>query len=350
MERIFEFFSQSYYGNTLDRYVYFFLIIIGFAILAKIVYYVFKHKIRKLTEKTETKIDDMIIDFIEEPLSLMIVIGGFWVAFNVISLSESFDKFISQVLTVIFLLIVTWFVVRLVDVVVKGFLSPLVEKSESKLDDQVIPVISNLAKMAIWIMVIIVLLSEFGYDVLSLVTGLGLGGVAIAMAAKDTIGHMFGGFNIFMNKPFQIDDIVSFKGKEGPIEEVGLRMSTLRTWDDTKVYIPNSEISNSILENISARRGRRIVLTIHAAVDSKAAAMEKFADAIVKTIEKIDGIRDGVRCDFFDYGDFSLIFRLAYWVELDYDYYGIRHRINVEIKKALEKLNIKLTPPPVGKA
>ncbi len=349
MERIVEFFSQSYLGNTLDRYIYFFLIIIGFAILAKVVYYVFKHKIRKLTEKTETQIDDMIIDFIEEPLSLMIVIAGFWAAFNVISLSESFDKFISRVLTVIFLLIVTWLVVRLVDVVVKGFLSPLVEKSESKLDDQIIPVISNLAKIAIWIMVIIVLLSEFGYDILSLVTGLGLGGVAIAMAAKDTIGHMFGGFNIFMNKPFQIDDIVSFKGKEGPIEEVGLRMSTLRTWDDTKVYIPNSEISNSILENISARRGRRVVLTIHAAVDSKAADMEKFADAIVKTIQKIDGIRDGVRCDFFDYGDFSLIFRLAYWVELDYDYYGIRHRINVEIKKGLEKLNVKLTPPPGGK-
>ncbi len=346
MENLIKYLSQEYFGNTLDQYLYFFIIIIGFAILAKAIYYTFKYKISKLTNKTDTKIDNMIIDFVEEPISLIIVILGFWVAFKALNLSEGFETFVSQVLTIVFLLIATWLVVRLVDVVVKGFLSPLVAKSESKLDDQVIPVISNLAKIAIWIMVIIVLLSELGYDVLSLVTGLGLGGVAIAMAAKDTIGHMFGGFNIFMNKPFQIDDVVLFKGHEGTIEEVGLRMSSLRTWDDTKVYIPNSEIANSVLENISARKAKRVVSNIHVAVDVNAAAIEKATDTIVKTVKSIDGIREDVRCDFNDYLDFSLIFRLVYWVKLDQDYYGMRNKVNLQVKKVLEKMKIRLSTPP----
>lgn len=346
MEKIMGYLSQTYFGNTLDRYLYFFLIIIGFAILAKAIYYLFKHKVRKLAEKTETDIDNMIVDFIEEPISLILVVVGFWVAFKTITLSEGFEKFVSQVLTVVFLLIATWLVVRLVDVMVKGFLTPLVAKSESKLDDQVIPVISNLAKIAIWIMVIIVLLSEFGYDVLSLITGLGLGGVAIAMAAKDTIGHMFGGFNIFMNKPFQIDDIVLFNGYDGTIEEVGLRMSTMRTWDDTKVYIPNSEIANSMLENISARRGRRVVINLHLMADSRAADVEKLTKNVVKAVESVEGTRKDARCDFYDYLDFSLVLRLAYWIELDQDYFGTRHRVNVEIKNALEKMKVKLATPP----
>ncbi|MBN1574055.1 MAG: mechanosensitive ion channel family protein [Deltaproteobacteria bacterium] len=350
MEKLIDYLSQTYFGNTLVQYLYFFLIIIGFAILAKAIYYTFKHKISKLTNKTDTKLDNMIIDFIEEPISLILVVVGFWVAFKTLNLSEEFEKFISQVLTIIFLLIVTWLVVRLVDVVVKGFLSPLVAKSESKLDDQVIPVISNLAKIAIWIMVIIVLLSELGYDVLSLVTGLGLGGVAIAMAAKDTIGHMFGGFNIFMNKPFQIDDVVLFKGTEGTIEEVGLRMSSLRTWDDTKVFIPNSEIANSVLENISARKAKRVVSNIHVAVDVNAASIEKATDTIIKTVKSIDGITENVRCDFYDYLDFSLIFRLEYWIELDKDYFRMRNKVNTETKKVLEKMKIRLSHPPGAKA
>jgi MscS family membrane protein len=350
MQKIIDYLSQDYFGNTLVQYLYFFLIIIGFAILAKAVYYIFKHKARKLATMTDTKIDDMIIDFVEEPISLILVVAGFWVGFKALNLSEGFEKFVSEVLTIVFLLIATWLVVRLVDVVVKGFLSPLVEKSESKLDDQVIPVISNLAKIAIWIMVIIVLLSELGYDVLSLVTGLGLGGVAIAMAAKDTIGHMFGGFNIFMNKPFQIDDIVNFKGQEGTIEEVGLRMSSLRTWNDTKVFIPNSEIANSILENISARKAKRVISTIHVAADTDSKAIEKATDAIAETVKGMDGVTETVRCDFFDYHDYSLVFRLEYWVGLNEDYYRTRNRVNIEAKKVLEKMKIRLTTPPVVKA
>ena len=345
METITEYLSQEYFGNTLLKYLYFFLIIIGFAVLARAIYYLFKTRLRKLAQKTKTGFDEMIIDFIEEPIVLIVIVGGVYLAFNILTLSEAVDAFINRVILIVFLLAVTWLIVRLVDVIVKGFLSPLADKTESKLDDQIIPIVSNLAKVAIWIMVIIVLLSELGYDVFSLITGLGLGGVAIAMAAKDTLGHMFGGFNIFMNKPFQIDDIVSLKGYEGTIEEVGIRTTVMRTWDDTKVIIPNSEISNSTLENISARRGRRVVLSIAVDGGTKWDMLEKATKEIKKIVEETPGVRNDVRADIFDYGEFSISLRVVYWVDDEDNYFDIRHRVNVEIKKVLDSSKVKLTQP-----
>ncbi len=346
MKAITEFLSQDYLGNTLLKYLYFFLIIIAFAILARAIYYLFKTRLRKIAKKTKTGLDEMIIDFIEEPIVLIVVVGGFFFAFKILTLSEAVAAFINRVILIVFLLSVTWLIVRLVDVMVKGFLSPLADKTESKLDDQIVPIVSNLAKVAIWIMVIIVLLSELGYDVFSLITGLGLGGVAIAMAAKDTLGHMFGGFNIFMNKPFQIDDIVFLKGYEGTIEEVGIRTTVLRTWDDTKVFIPNSEISNSTLENISARRGRRVVLSIAVDGGTKWDTLEKATKEIKKVIEGISGVRkEDVRADLYDYGEFSVSLRVVYWIDDEDNYFDIRHKVNVEIKKVLDSSKVKLVQP-----
>ena len=342
-DAIADFLSREFFGNRLERYLLFFLIIVSFGGLSKVVYYILKTKVRKLADKSKTRLDEMIIDHIEEPISILIIVAGFFFAFKVLNLGGA-EKFVVQVITIVFLVIGTWLIVRFVDVVVKGLLSPLVDKTESKLDDQVIPLISNLVKVAIWVMMIIVVLSELDYDVMSLITGLGLGGVAIAMAAKDTLGHMFGGFNIFMNKPFQIDDIVSFKGYEGTIEEVGLRMSTMRTWNDTLIFIPNSDIANSIVENLSVRRGRRVVLSVSIMGDNNAAAIDKVKAGIVKGVEATLGVRDGVRADFFDYGEYCLKLRVVFWVD-GKDYYDIRHQCNIKIKEVLEETGVELSRP-----
>jgi len=156
---------------------------------------------------------------------------------------------------------------------------------------------------------------------------------------------MFGGFNIFMNKPFQIDDIVSLKGYEGTIEEVGIRTTVMRTWDDTKVIIPNSEISNSTLENISARRGRRVVLSIAVDGGTKWDMLEKATKEIKKIVEETPGVRNDVRADIFDYGECSISLRVVYWVDDEDNYFDIRHRVNVEIKKVLDSSKVKLTQP-----
>ncbi len=340
-----DFMSQVYLGNTMDRYLYFFLIVIGSAIAARMIYYFFKNSARKMAKTTKTSLDDTIVDFIEEPITLLFLVGGVFFAFKVLVMTPSVAKFIGQVIFIVFLLAVTWLVTRIFDVLVAAFLRPLASKTETRLDDQIIPIISAMVKVSIWVMVIIVLLSEMGYDVLSLITGLGVGGAAIAIAAKESLGQMFGGLNIFMNKPYQMDDTIIYKGIEGKVEEVGLRMTTMRTVEDTRVMIPNSEISNSLMENLSARRARRTLLFVAVSPETNAEILERCSDLIIEALEKTSGVRKGVSCDLYDFVNYSITFRIVYWIEDIPNYFRLRHRANGVIKRALDEAGVRLAFP-----
>lgn len=337
--------NQVYFGNTMDRYLYFFLIIIGAVILARMVYYFFKSSARKMAKRTKTSLDDVIIDFVEEPLTLLFVVGGVFLAFKVLVMTPSATTFVSQVIFIVFLLAVTWLITRMFDVLVETFLRPLASKTETKLDDQIIPIISTMVKVSIWVMVIIVMLSEMGYDVLSLITGLGVGGAAIAIAAKESLGQMFGGFSIFMNKPYQMDDAIIYKGIEGTVEEVGLRMTTMRTVEDSRLLIPNSEISNNLLENLSARRARRALLFVAVAPETDAEKLQRCSDYIKKTLEKTPGLRKGASCDLYDFVSYAMTFRIVYWVEDIPNYFQLRHAANIAVKRALEEAGARLASP-----
>jgi MscS family membrane protein len=339
------FMSQVYFGNTMDRYIYFFLVIIGAAVMARLIYYFFKNSARNVAKKTKTSLDDVIIDFIEEPITLLFLVGGVFFAFKILIMTPSVTKFVAQVVFIVFLLAVTWLVTRLFDVLMEAFLRPLASKTETKLDDQIIPVVSAMVKVSIWVMVIIVLLSEMGYDVLSLITGLGVGGAAIALAAKESLGQMFGGFNIFMNKPYQMDDVIVYKGYEGTVEEVGLRMTTMRTFEDTRVMIPNSEISNGLMENLSARRARRALLMVAVAPETSADALERCSDLVKKALDKTTGVRKGAACDLYDFAGYAITFRIVYWIEDVPNYFSLRHTANAAIKKALEEAGVRLASP-----
>jgi len=345
MEELKIFLLKTYFGNTLWEYLYFFLIILAVAIVTKGTYFLFKTRARRLAKKTRSKLDDLIIDNIEEPIALLMVIGGSFFASKTLYFTDKVRLFISHIIFIVFLLAITWFVIRMLDVVIKGFLTPLASKTKSKLDDQLIPIVTNIVKVAIWIMVIIVLLSELGYDVFSLITGLGIGGIAIAIAAKETLGHMFGGFNIFVNKPFQIDDNILFKGYEGTIEEVGIRMTAMRSVDDTKIIIPNSEIANSLVENLSERRARRTLLFVRIDPETGSTDIEKAAEKIKKIVGGIEGVRNDVRADLFDFVDYSMTYRIVYWVTDLPAYFGLRHEANMAIVRALEETGVKLCRP-----
>lgn len=345
MSSLDRFMSQVYFGNSMDRYLYFFLIIIGAVVLARIVYYLFRSSARRMAKKTKTTLDDVIIDFVEEPITLLFVIGGVFFAFKMLVMTPSVSTFVGQVIFIVFLLAVTWLITRLFDVVVETFLRPLASKTDTKLDDQIIPIISTMVKVSVWVMVIIVMLSEMGYDVLSLITGLGVGGAAIAIAAKESVGQVFGGFSIFMNKPYQMDDTIVYKGIEGKVEEVGLRMTAMRTLEDTRVLIPNSEISNTIMENLSARRARRALLFVAVAPETDAESLQSCSASVKEALEKTPGVKKGVSCDLYDFVGYAMTLRIVYWIEDIPNYFRLRHTANIAVKRALEEAGVRLAYP-----
>jgi MscS family membrane protein len=261
-------------------------------------------------------------------------------------LSETADKVFRDITLVLIALTITWFILRLVDMLIRSYVEPMVEKSESKLDDQILPILSKSAKTVIALLAAIVVLSNLGYNILSILAGLGIGGLALALAAQDAVKNIIAGISIFWDKPFQIDDFVEINGKSGTVSEVGLRSTRMKSLGETTYVIPNSKVADATLENFSTRKARRMVIKIGLTYETKSSKMEEAMKIIEDSIKSIEGTRkEDIVIRFVNFGDFSLDLEIVYWIIDMTNWKMIIHQVNMAIKKNLDDAGVDMAFP-----
>jgi len=328
-----EFFAKEFYHNTIGDWGITLLIILGSVIAGKLLYWFFGSVIKKLTAKTKTKIDDIIVDMIEEPIVLALAIIGMWYGLHRLDFPEEWYTFMGNVYHILIAINITWLIARLVDAIIGEYIVPLAEKTESTLDDQIIPVIRKGLRSVIWLLGIIVALNNAGYDVGALIAGLGIGGLALAMAAKDSVANIFGGIMVFTDKPFKVGDRIKINGFDGSITEIGIRISRMRTLEGRLVTIPNSLFTGDMVENVTAEPTRKIVLNLGLTYDMSAEKMEK-GMAILKDIAANNNdINNDYLVSFNAFGDFSLGILFIYYIRPGSDNLDTQTAINLEILK-----------------
>ena len=160
----------------------------------------------------------------------------------------------------------------------------LADNTDTKMDDQLIPLLRRAAKTIAYIVGFLFVLQNMDIDVGSLLAGLGIGGLAFALAAKDTLANLFGSLTIFTDRPFQIGDYVSVAGVEGSVEEVGFRSTRVRTATDSVVTIPNNSIANSTIDNLGKRRCRRYKTNLGLSYDASPEQIEAFVEGLRASI------------------------------------------------------------------
>ena len=226
------------------------------------------------------------------------------------------------------------------------YVEPMVSKSESKLDDQILPILKKSIKTVILILAAIVILSNLGYDILSILAGIGIGGLAIALAAQDAVKNIIGGITIFWDKPFQIDDWIEVDGRSGSVIEVGMRSTRIKTIGGTHVVVPNSTIVDTMVENFSKRERRRQVVTIGLVYETSSDDMERAMEIIRKTLQNIDGIDyNDIMIRFVNFGAFSLDLEIVYWITDNDNWKIIVHKVNMGIKRNLDDSGIEMAFP-----
>jgi len=241
---------------------------------------------------------------------------------------------------------------QLVDVI-ELYLERLVSKTETKLDDMLVPVVRKSIRITITIVgVLFIAQSVVGEEkVKTLFLGAGIGGIAIAMAAKDTIANFFGSITIFADRPFQVDELVRVNGHLGVIEEVGFRSTRIRTLEGTLVTIPNNTIANADIENISKRPSIRrtsgITITYGSGCDKTQKAVDIIKDVLAKTPEVNLVPANPPRVYFSDFNDWSLNIYMTYWVvPADFWVYNeVNEKVNFAIMKAFEAEGIEFAFP-----
>ncbi|MFK5855843.1 MAG: mechanosensitive ion channel family protein [Bacteroidota bacterium] len=343
---MYDFFDKTYYGNTAGSWAIAFVIFIASILLSKIVYYLISKIVKQFTKRTKSKLDDIIIDKLEEPLVFAIIIIGIWYGLKILTLSEWVEGVVGHAFYFVITFNIAWVIVRLLNALVDEYLVPVVEKTETDLDDQLLPIAQKSISISIWVMAFIIGLDNAGYDVTALIAGLGIGSFAFALAAKDSVSHLFGGVVLFTDKPFTINDRIIVQGYDGIVKEVGIRSTRIQTLDGRMVTLPNGSIANDSVINVTAETARKITLDLGLTYDTKPENMQLAMD-LLQNISVENSALDESRTvtAFTAFGDFSLNIRYIYFIKKGSDVFGTKTKVNLEILKQFNDKKLEFAFP-----
>lgn len=338
-------FTKEFYHNTIGEWAIALLILLASFVLAKLLYWVFGNIIKRATKKTKTKIDDILVDMLEKPVVFGLTIFGLWYGYRQLFFPDHINEWVSLVYWVLITITITWLIARLVDSLITEYLIPLTEKSDSDMDDQLVPVLRKGLRSMIWILGILVALNNAGYNVSALLAGLGIGGLALAMAAKDTVANIFGGVTIFTDKPFSINERIKLGGFDGTVTEIGIRSTRLKTLAGRVVTIPNAKFTDGMVENVSMEPSRKVVLNLGLVYDTPADKMEKALEILNGIGAQNPDIEDNHLAGFNDFGASALGIIFIYWIKKGSDILSTQTVVNLAIKRQFEEQDLEMAFP-----
>ncbi|WP_035587565.1 mechanosensitive ion channel family protein [Hippea jasoniae] len=304
--------------------------------------------LKKAASKTKTSIDDEIVVIIEPPLKFLLTIISFYIAFLTLKLGYTANILALKILVSFIILTLSWAAYRSENIFSRAMES-FFRKKNSEIGLSFVPFFNKFIKTSIVIIGFVLIVQQWGYNIGAIITGLGIGGLAVALAAKDTLANMFGGLTIILDRPFKIGDWVKIGSTEGIVEDIGFRSTRIRTFEKSLISLPNSIIANTAIENFSRRQIRRITYKIGITYSTP---RQKLSEAVEKIREMLKNHpeisqNDTLLVYFTEFADSSLnIFiycftKTANWGE----YLRIREDVNLKIMEILEDLNIEFAFP-----
>lgn len=338
--------SEIYYGNSLQDWLISLSIIIGSLLLNKIIVLLNKNVIRKVTAKTNNRLDDILFRMMEAPVLLGIALLAIWIAISRLEFDPKVLNFISKAYQFLTVINITWFVVRFVSSLIEEYLVPMANDPNHKnLDNTLIPIIKRVILGIIWGLGVIMALRNAGVDVGAMIAGLGIGGLAFALAAQDTIKNIFGGVTIFSDRPFRLGDRIVVDGFDGFVEDIGIRSTRLRTLDKQLITIPNYKIVEASILNISEEPMRKVVMKLGLTYDTTPEQMQKAIQILESMPEKIEEIDAEVLVGFTEFANFSLNITFIFWIKKEAHIFYTPSLVNMQILKEFNENGLNFAFP-----
>lgn len=275
---VLELFNVRSSGNTTTHYVISALFLVGAFLLRRVVTNIIFSWLKKLAAKTETTLDDKLFPALEAPVATFVMVTGIFAALKVLKLSETADRSIGYGSTVAFSLVLFWGLLRAFGAIIDHAAEIAREKQLG-----IAAFMPWIKKTLITIFVVIgVLLTaqSLGADVKAFLAGLGIGGLAFALAAQDTIANLFGSIVVAIDQPFKIGEAVKIGTNTGTVEDIGLRSTKIRLIDQSLVVLPNKMVASEPITNLSRFIRRRVEQTLGLTYDTTPEKMEAVIDDI----------------------------------------------------------------------
>jgi len=341
--------GKSFMGNHAWQWAALFGTILGAFVVGKVISYALLLQAKRMDAiENRWQLLSALAKSLARPISLGMLAAGLSLSrmFMTLSFSEGenpidLNPYWESACAVLSVLSVSWFIYRLVDVV-ELLLQKMTQRTQTALDDQLVPLVRKTLRVFIVILAGIFLAQNvFHWNIGAILTGLGIGGLAFALAAKDMLSNLFGSLAIFASRPFAMGDRITINGYTGNVTEVGFRCTRLQTLIGHTVTIPNGVVANATIENVSTRTFLKRVLDIGVTYNTPPAKLNE-AIAIIKEMfasraAELSG-ENPARVYFTDFNSANLNIQIIYWFDSAewWDYYAFNHAFNMEL---LERFN-----------
>ncbi|MCH8331098.1 MAG: mechanosensitive ion channel [Bacteroidetes bacterium] len=347
MQTFNEILKFTFLHNTVENYLWFF----GIILLAIVFKRLLSKRIMRLLLKLFTNILsdsiklDTFLDMVIRPLELLIVTVAVYFAFNTLNYSgfdgneETIKKVIHHIFQILIVVSSTWIALSMINFL-GAILQVQAEKTETKVDDQIILFAKEAGRLMTYVIAFLFILSSiFELNVGSLIAGLGIGGLAIALAAQDTLENLIASFVIFADQPFQVGDFIKVGDTYGVVEKIGFRSTRIRTLEKSYLTVPNKTLINKELDNLSLRTFRRAKYSIGVTYDTNIDQIQKIVADIQKFIDDHKITNEDGLVRFEEFADSSLNIMVLYYVRTQdwNEYMLVREEVNYEIMRIVKK-------------
>ncbi len=335
------FLTTEWWGNTVNEY----LIALGVFLALLVFFYLLQRhilkKLRRLAEKTPTDIDNTILNVINKVRPGFYVFLAFYITLQTLTLPET----ATQIITWILIIWVGYLVVMAGHVILDYIFTQKLPKLELG-TKEALRTLNNIAKASLWVLAVLFILSNLGVNVTSAMAGLGIGGIAVALALQNILNDLFSSFSIHFDKPFLVGDFIIIGDKMGTVERIGVKTSRLRALQGEELVISNQELTSAQIQNFKKMESRRAIFNFGVVYRTPTEKLKQIPEIINGVIEKIE-LAELDRVHFNKFGQYALEFEVVYYtLSAEYnDYMDTQQAINFGIKEAFEAENIEMAFP-----
>jgi len=336
----------NFLGISLFQYLLAFVVITAALVLRRVIIYMLKHYAEP-DRAGAMRIDERIVKATSQPLGFAVVVVGVLIAVKILGFPTRVDFFATNLAISVLYVTAAWLLFNLTDVLT-GYLQRIAQRTETRLDEQLVPIVRKALKVFVVIIAVLQVIDQMGGDVKGLLAGLGLGGLAFALAARDSIANIFGSIVILADRPFRVGDWIEAEGVEGTVEEIGFRSTRIRTFAKSLITVPNSVVANWAINNWSAMPLRRVKMTIGVSYEATPRQMEAAVEGIRDLLRNHPKVyRDFFLVYFTDFGESALEILLYYFTTTTVwaEYLAVRQEINLKVMHLLEELGLEIAYP-----
>jgi small-conductance mechanosensitive channel len=337
-------FDKSIFGNSLPNWFVAFLLTISTYLLVRSILPRLARRLQLIAERTSTSLDNRLVEVIDRTSRLFTAVLAVFIGSLVLSLPVKLEQGIGVALMLAVVLQVAVWTSFLARQLLEFYFRPKSDDDPGSLT--ALGLLTFLARVLIWSAALLVILDNLGINITTLIAGLGVGGIAVALAVQNILGDLFASLSIVLDKPFKVGDFVIVGDFLGSVERIGIKTTRIRSLWGEQLIFSNSDLLASRIKNYKQMKERRVCFKIGVVYSSAYEHVEQIPKMVKQIIEDQEQTRFD-RAHFSLFGDFSLIFEIVYYVlGADYNLYmDIQQAINLRILKAFRENNIEFAFP-----